>query len=103
MIRLNARRCGIVGVVITVMGVGLYSLGHGTGETGAILAAMFGDQYTVRLTCDGGRAFSQYTHGFNPDHAGGKAERNHPGCRASRVTPVLHHRRAGSYNSGIRL
>jgi hypothetical protein len=103
MVRFGSRPCGIVGAVITVAGVGLYTLGHGTGETGAILAAMFGEQYTVRLTCGGGRAFSQYTHGFNHDHAGGKVERNHPGCEAESVTPVRHHRRAGTYSSGIRL
>lgn len=93
----------MIGAVITIIGLGVYTLGHGTGETGAILAAMFGDQYTVRLTCGGGRAFSEYSHGFSRDHAGGKAERNHPGCRAARVTPVLHHRRAGAYSTGIRL
>ncbi len=103
MVQFGARRCGIVGVMVTVLGVGFYTLGHGTGETGAILATMFGDQYTVRLTCGGGRAFSQYTHGFNNDHARGKAERNHPGCEAASVMPVRHHRRAGAYSTGVRL
>lgn len=103
MIRLGTRRCSIVGAVVTVIGVGSYTLGNDTGETGAILAAMFGDQYTVRLTCGGGSAFSEYTHGFSAKHARGKAERNHPGCEAARATPVRHHRRAGKYSTGIHL
>ena len=103
MVRFNGRRSGAIGAVITALGITIYTLGYGAGETGAILSATFGDQYTVRLTCDGGRAFSQYIHGFSREHAGGKMEKRHPGCRAATVTPVRHHRRAGTYSTGIRV
>lgn len=96
----SARPGGVVGAMIIACATGLYTLGTGTGETADILAATFGDQYTVRLTCGGGRAFSEYTHGFSRAHAGGKAEESHPGCEASRVTPVRHHYRAGVYSTG---
>jgi len=103
MVQFGVRHSGVVAAIATVFGVGVYTLGSGTGETGAILAAIFGDQYTVRLTCAGGGAFSKYTHGFSQDHARGKAEQSHPGCEAASVTPVRHHRRSGAYSTGIRL
>lgn len=103
MVRFGVRPGGVIGAIITIVGVGVYTLGYGTGETGDILAAAFGEQYTVRLTCGGGRAFSEYTHGFSRAHAGGKAEESHPGCKAASVTPVRHHRRLGIYSTGIRL
>ena len=103
MVRFGVRPGGVIAAIVTIVGIGVYSLGLGTGETGAILAAIFGDQYTVRLTCANGGAFSQYTHGFSQDHARGKAERSHPGCEAASVTPVRHHGRAGAYSTGTRM
>ncbi len=103
MVRFSGRRSGAIGAVITALGITVFILGYGTGETSAILAATFGEQYTVRLTCGGGRAFSQYIHGFSREHAGSKMEHRHPGCRAATVTPVRHHRRVGSYSTGIHL
>ena len=103
MVRFGIRPGGVIGAIVTIVGVGIYSLGLGTGETGAILAAIFGDQYTVRLTCAGGSAFSEYTHGFSSAHARAKSEQSHSGCQAASVTPVRHHRRSGAYSTGIRL
>ncbi len=104
MVGSGARRGGVIGALVAVIGLAVGTLGYGTGETGAILAASFGDQYTVRLTCAGGRAFSEYTHGFSHAHARGKSEANHPGCEAASVMPVRHNRRSGvGYRTDIRL